>query len=120
MAETRASLKEPEPAGLHAPVVRHCHAALCIHNAGGACCAEVVYIGEGGEALCRSFRGAGDWRADRHGTGRVVACGMARCRYNTAGRCHAPAIIIGFRWGIACQTFDPAATRGMVRRAHEL
>lgn len=87
------------------PEVAGCTVDRCAYNAGGACHARAITVGDGDHPRCDTYLAHG---AHTRATGKagVGACKVTACRHNRELECEAEAIHVSTHSGHAdCLTF---------------
>jgi len=90
------------------PVVSECSIVECSYNAGSACHAKAITIGNGVHPGCDTFLHMSAHVRERQRRSGVGACKVIACRFNDDLECGADAISVGrAAQEVACLTFVP-------------
>lgn len=91
------------------PTVAVCSAAECAYNAGNACHARAITVGDGVHPGCDTFLAAEPHARNRERHAGVGACKLPSCRHNDDYECTAEQIEVGRQPGhaVSCLRFTP-------------
>ena len=90
------------------PIVAECSVEECSYNAGHACHAKAITIGDGVHPGCDTFLHAQAHAREKQRRGGVGACKVVSCRFNEDLECGAESISVGrAAQEVSCLTYMP-------------
>ncbi len=92
------------------PAVTECSITECSYNAGHACHAKAITIGDGVHPGCDTFLFMSTHVREKERHAGVGACKVTTCRFNEDLECSADAISVGrLAAGVSCLNYVPRA-----------